>query len=246
MIKCLFKQIFENKQKVMFVFSHPDDAEIYAGGTIARLVAEGKEVRVVKMTLGNKGSRQEKITEHELMEIRKREDTASMQVLGIKPENNIYLLLNDGEVNNSMQTIEKLVKQIREFKPDLIVTHNPEDVFIRFNKNENWINHRDHRNTGLSVMDAAYPYSRDILFFPEHFSDEKLQSHTTVEYLLVDYYDHQDQIYIDITETLDAKVKALEQHSSQYSKEHAKSLSEYITKVESGRRYEMFRYVLAD
>lgn len=47
----------------MFVFSHPDDAEIFAGGTIARLVADKKEVAVVKMSMGNKGSGQTKTTE---------------------------------------------------------------------------------------------------------------------------------------------------------------------------------------
>lgn len=61
-MKDSYPEIFATKTKVMFVMAHPDDAEIYAGGTIARLVADGKTVRIVKMTSGNKGSRQEKTT----------------------------------------------------------------------------------------------------------------------------------------------------------------------------------------
>ena len=58
-----FEKVFSNKNKILIVFSHPDDAELYSGGTIARLVASGREVRVVKMTMGEKGSKQENVSE---------------------------------------------------------------------------------------------------------------------------------------------------------------------------------------
>ena len=69
--------------------AHPDDTELYAGGTVARLIESGKEVRVIKTTLGNKGNRQQKISEKELGEIRLKEDRSAMKVFGIKEENNI-------------------------------------------------------------------------------------------------------------------------------------------------------------
>jgi LmbE family N-acetylglucosaminyl deacetylase len=122
----------------MAVMAHPDDAEIYAGGTIARLVAEGKEVCIVKLTRGNKGSRQENITEQGLAALRTEEDKKGMAALGIKPENSIFLDLRDGEVENSLTTIEKIVKQIRLFKPELIITHNPEDSIITFDEENSW------------------------------------------------------------------------------------------------------------
>ena len=74
MTRDFFSEVFSGKKKVMFVYAHPDDAEMYSGGTIARLKKEGFEVRHVKMTMGNKGSRQEDYSEVELAEIREPED----------------------------------------------------------------------------------------------------------------------------------------------------------------------------
>jgi LmbE family N-acetylglucosaminyl deacetylase len=241
-----FSEVFGNKNKVLVVFSHPDDAEIYSGGTIAKLISLGKEVRVVKMTNGNKGSGQENISASDLENTRLQEDQKAMKILGIKDENNIYLNINDGEVEDNMATIELLVKQIREFRPDIIITHNPEDVIIRYGKNENWINHRDHMNTGKAVSYAAYPYSRDTLFFPEQLKDPKYQSHSTTQFLYVDYYGHEDEIFIEVTDFVETRDKAILAHESQYNSETTKSITELMTSNTDGKNYERFRYVVAD
>ena len=139
-----------------------------------------------------------------------------------------------------------MAKQIRLFKPELIITHNPENKIIRFSKDINWVNHRDHFNTGNIAIDAAYPYSRDVLFFPEHFKDKNAASHACTEFLLVDYYDHLDTIKIDVTDFLNVRIKAHASHSSQYSVKQAKDSADFFTKNETDRRYECFRYVVAD
>jgi LmbE family N-acetylglucosaminyl deacetylase len=43
-------------ERAMVVTAHPDDPEFGAGGTIAKLVEEGREVTYVIVTNGNKGS----------------------------------------------------------------------------------------------------------------------------------------------------------------------------------------------
>jgi LmbE family N-acetylglucosaminyl deacetylase len=246
-MKDYYQQIFSNKTKVLVVFAHPDDAEIYCGGTIARLIKDGKRVRVVKMSSGNKGSRQEKVTEAELKKTRETEDSKAMSELGIKPEDSLYLNFGDGEIDNSLGTIGILVEQIRTFQPDIIITHNPEDIIIRFDKDVNWVNHRDHRNTGMSVVDASYPYSRDILFFPEQLTKSGVQPHTVTEYLFVDSYNHQDEISIDVTDTHEIRTKAIACHSSQYSNEDAQESTDFFTKLDdTDKRWERFRYVVAD
>lgn len=241
-----FEKIFESKKRIMAVMAHPDDAEIYAGGTIARLVAEGKEVCIVKLTRGNKGSRQENITEQDLATLRTEEDQKGMAALGIKPENSIFLDLRDGEVENSLQTIEKIVKQIRLFKPELIITHNPEDSIITFDEENAWGNHRDHRHTGQSALDAGYPYSRDLLFFPEHFQDPKASSVAVLEYLLVDYYHHPETVYIDITAHEQTRTNAIAAHDSQYNQQAAQDSTAFFTHIHPTKRYERFRYVRTD
>jgi len=241
-----FDTIFQKKNKVLVVMAHPDDTELYAGGTVARLIESSKEVQVIKMTLGNKGNRQQKISEQELGEIRLKEDRAAMKALGIKDENNIYLNISDGGVEHNLDSIGRVAKQIRIFKPELIITHNPEDKIIRFAKDVNWINHRDHINTGNIAIDAAYPYSRDLLFFPEHFKNINVASHACTEFLLVDYNDHPDLVQIDITDQLETRIKAHASHSSQYSLQAAKESADFFTKNSTPRRYECFRYVIAD
>lgn len=246
-MKDSYEEIFKDKKRILVVFAHPDDAEIYCGGTIARLTSDGKEVRVVKMSSGNKGSRQEQITEEHLKNLREKEDATAMEVLGVSDENNIYLGLGDGEITNDMSVIELLVKQIRLFKPDLVITHNPEDVIIRFDKGVNWVNHRDHRNTGMSVVDASYPYSRDVLFFPEQLKENNTKSHAVTEYLFVDSYNHTDEVFIDVADSFEIRTKAIASHASQYSEEDAQDSTDFFTKLDdSDRRWERFRYVIAD
>ena len=242
-----YNKIFKSVNKILVVLAHPDDAEIYAGGTIARLIADGKEVRIIKMTNGNKGSRQEAISEKRLAEIRIQEDLKAASLLKVKSENNIYLNFGDGEVNTSMITIEKLVFQIRKFQPDLIITHNPEDFIVKFNSGNNWVNHTDHRSTGQATIYAAYPYSRDILFFPEHFKNKTIKSHSTLKFLLVDYYNHEDTIAIDISNFKNIRTNAIACHSSQYDFSAAEESTNFFTKLDnSGKNYERFRYVEID
>ena len=241
-----FNHIFANKQKVLVIMAHPDDAELYAGGTIARLIKAGKRVRVVKMTLGNKGCKQKLISEKELEKIRLKEDQKAMETLGIKKEDNVYLGLEDGGIECDLENIGKIVRQIRLFKPEIIITHNPEDIIIRFAKDINWVNHRDHLNTGKITINAAYPYSRDLLFFPEQFKEKDITSWTVTEFLLVDYYKHPDMVHIEMTDFAETRSQAHAAHISQYSLKDAKNSTDFFTKHPSGKRLERFRYIIAD
>lgn len=243
-----FDRIFKNKSRVLIVMPHPDDTELYCGATVARLVKEGKRVRVIKMTFGDKGSQKSPISQKSLMMIREKEDRKAMRIFGIKDEDNIYLGLGDGEIEHNLETIGKVAYQIRLFKPELIITTNPQDYIVRFDKNVNWVNHRDHRHTGRIALDAAYPYARDTLFFPEHFKDKEAVSWNCTEFLFTDVYDHPDLIYIDVTEYIDYRTKALAAHSSQYSLQQAQESTDFFTKLLNygSRRFDRFQYVVAD
>lgn len=249
MVQDDYSRVFGNKSRVMVVFAHPDDAEIFSGGLIARLIKDGKVVRVVKMTSGGKGSRLEKISSKKLIDTREKEDRSAMKILGVKEENNIYLKLNDGEIEDNLETIGKVAQQIRLFKPEIIITHNSENVIIRYDESESWINHRDHRATGQAVIDASYPYSRGLPFFPEHFRNPNAESVIVKEFLIVDSYGHPDTVYFDVTETVKTRIRAHSKHSSQYSPEQAQESADFFTlsnDYPSGRRFEKFRYVATD
>ncbi len=243
-----YKKIFENKSRILIVMPHPDDTELYCGATVARLIKDGKRVRVVKMTYGDKGSRQEEVTRKDLRIIREKEDREAMKILGVKDEDNIYLGLGDGEIEHNLATIGKVAYQIRLFKPQLIITTNPEDLIIRFDKDVNWVNHRDHRHTGGIAVDAAYPYARDLLFFPEHFKNKEATSWACTEFLFTDVYEHPDLVHIDVTDFIDYRTKALATHSSQYCLKDAQESTDFFTKLPGygSRRFDRYRYVVAD
>lgn len=241
-----FDSIFQKVQRVLVVMAHPDDAEVFCGGTIARLIDAGRNVRVVKVTSGNRGSRDNDYSMDSLAAERSTEDMNACKILGITDENSIHLGVNDGEVENSIEVIGKIAKEIRVFKPDLVITHNPEDVIIRFAEGENWVNHRDHRNTGKSTIDAAYPYSRDNLFFPEQLTNG-VTPHSVSQFLIADYYDHPDCVDIDVTECIEKKTKALAAHTSQFTEEKAQELVSFMTTREGEEgKFERFRFVKAD
>ncbi len=221
--------------------SHPDDAEAFSGGTIARLTAAGVQVRVVKMTSGGRGSRENSYKNGELTALRESEDTASMKVLGVAEEDSIYLRLQDGGIENNVETIEKIAKQIRIFKPDLVITQNPEDIIEERREGMSRVNHRDHRNTGMSTIDAVYPYSRDRASFPEHL-EEGIEPHTVHELFLVDAHNHPQEIFIDITSTVDQRFEAAKCHASQFDGATARRVA-YDMPVKEGEKYfERFRY----
>lgn len=241
-----FERIFKSKKRVMAVFAHPDDTEIFAGGTLARLSNEGKEIASIKVTKGGKGSQDKQINRDELIAIREKENTKAMNILGIKLEHSVFLDFEDGQVENSLKLIEELVKQIRFFKPDIVITHNPEEKIIRFDESNTWINHRDHLNTGLSVLDAAYPYSRDTLFFPDQLIKEGLKSHAVSEFLLADYFNHPDCIDIEMTAEFGIKQLAIQAHSSQFTTQRANDLADFLSLKQNDKKFERFRYVIAD
>lgn len=242
-----YSDMFDGVETVMVVMPHPDDTELYCGGTIARLLSNGIEVVCIKVTNGGKGTKQTEITEKELELRRSAEDKRAAQALGLKTENNIQLGIPDGEVQDDLATIEQIALYIRQYRPDVIITCNPEDVIIRFAEGANWVNHRDHRSTAQAAIDAAYPYSRDKAFFPHQFESPLKDYKPTAKFLLADYYDHPDVAYVEITNFVNVKRQAWQCHENAYTAEAVDDSIEYLNKdEETGGYFETFRVVEAD
>jgi len=85
-----YTNVFKDVNRVLIVVAHPDDLEVFAGGLAARLIREGKEIRSVKVTNGNKGSRNSIVNAFELAKVRKQEDLISMNILRIKNHNSFF------------------------------------------------------------------------------------------------------------------------------------------------------------
>jgi LmbE family N-acetylglucosaminyl deacetylase len=194
----------EKIERVLVVTAHPDDPEFGAGGTIAKLTRDGCRVTYVIVTNGNKGSGDRTMTPERLTLIRREEQQNAARELGV--ERVEFLGYEDGEVEDTRQLRLDVTRQIRRWRPDLIITQHPNRTFQNF---FGW--HRDHRITSGVVLDCVYPLARDHLAFPELLADH--EPHRVREVHLIQW--EQPQIVMDISDTMEVKLKAITRHASQ-------------------------------
>ena len=191
----------KSKITVMVVTPHPDDAEFGTAGTVASWVKQGREVIYVVCTNGDKGSADPDMTSDRLAQIRRQEQQKAANILRVKEV--IFLDYPDGELEDTPAFRGELVRLIRKYRPDVVITSDPYRRYL-------W--HRDHRITGTVTLDAIFPYARDHLSYPEHIA-EGLAPHRVKEVYL--WGAEEPDTYIDITETFDIKMAALNCHASQ-------------------------------
>lgn len=129
----------DSKPRIMIIGAHPDDADIKAGGSAALCRQAGHEVCLVSLTNGQAGHQTQ--AGPGLAARRKAEAQAAGDVIGARYE---VLDIPDGELDARLEFRHRVIRLIRAFKPDLVITHRSTDY------------HADHRFTGLLVQDAAY------------------------------------------------------------------------------------------
>jgi LmbE family N-acetylglucosaminyl deacetylase len=190
----------------MVIVAHPDDAEFASAGTIAKWAREGKEIVYVLCTSGDKGTNDPSLSPAVLAEIRRREQEAACRVLGVKEV--VFLGYEDGVLTSTIDLRRDIVRQIRRFKPDLVVCQDPTTRWFA----QQYLNHPDHRAAGDAALDAVYPSARD----PHVFTDllaEGLEPHKVREIFIVSR--ENADLWVDITDTIDLKIAALREHASQ-------------------------------
>lgn len=198
----------ELKPKIILgIAAHPDDLDFGAGGTLAGFAADGAEVYYLLLTDGSKGSADESITPAELVTRRQSEQRAAVQAVGAKDVE--FLDYPDGRLEITMDLKRDIIKSIRTIRPDVVITMDPS---VLYSTKWGTINHPDHRAAGQATLDAVFPLARDHLSFPELFA-AGFKPHKVSTLLLINFNQH--NFTIDITDTIDSKMKALEAHVSQ-------------------------------
>lgn len=193
----------ETPQRVLVVTPHPDDAELWCGGTLAKWIKQGAAVYYVLCTDGGKGTDKPGITSKELAAIREHEQLEAARVLGVKDVEMLHY--PDGELEDTSDFRKQIVRQIRRVRPEAVLCPEP------YRKNLAW--HRDHRITGQVTLDAVFPYARDHLHFQELWQEEKLEPHKTGTVLF--WGAEKPDTYTDIADIIDLKVEAVRAHQSQ-------------------------------
>lgn len=192
--------------RFMVVTAHPDDSEFGPAGTAAAWIDAGSAGRLVVCTSGDQGAEDPQSDPLELASLREAEQRAAAKIIGY--DEVVFLHQPDGALANDLALREHLVREIRVFRPDAVLTHDPE---VLFHEGEG-INHADHRAAGLAAVDAVYPAARNPMAFP-WLARDGLASHEVRRLYL--FWSNQPNSYLDVSGTLDRKIAALRAHASQ-------------------------------
>lgn len=175
--------------KILAVGAHLDDIEIACGGTLAKAVESGHEVKTLIMSKSGYKNKEGKIQRSDKIAIE--EGTNALHVLGVKDIEILDFPTKDisfqSDVVNAIDVI------ISIYNPDIIFTHHPFDT------------HQAH--VGVSNATIAAARRKNTLFFYEPITPSGRS-----------YVAFKPQLYVDIESTLEKKVASLREHKSEYSK----------------------------
>jgi LmbE family N-acetylglucosaminyl deacetylase len=193
-------------ESAMAIMAHPDDIEFSCAGTMARWARAGTRISYVLCTSGDVGIDQPGMTRARATEIREAETRAAAEVVGVREV--VFLREPDGLLAATLELRRKLVREIRRFKPEVIVCGDPTVVW----SGENYINHPDHRAAALAALEAAFPAAGQPHLF-EELEQEGLTAHK-IRKVYVSVWENAD-IFVNIDETIAKKIEALRAHKSQ-------------------------------
>ncbi len=184
--------------RLLVIGAHPDDAEYKAGGLAALYRKLGHDVRFLSATDGSAGHHQ--MSGPPLADRRRKEAEAAANRLGLS-----YEIWDepDGFLECSLARRERMIRAIRNYRPDLVLTHRPNDY------------HPDHRATSLLVQDAAY-----LLTVPAICPDvPHLRRDPVIAYLSDDFSKPDPfvpDVVVEITDAWNEKIDLLHAHESQF------------------------------
>jgi LmbE family N-acetylglucosaminyl deacetylase len=197
---------FYTPNSAMVIVAHPDDIEFSCAGTIARWVKAGAHGVYVLCTSGEVGIAQKGMSKEKATQIREAEQTKAAEIAGVKDV--VFLRHPDGLLEPTLELRKKIVKEIRRYKPEVIVCSDPTVIWA----GEDYINHPDHRAAATAALDATFPAAGQPNLF-EEFEAEGLFAHKPRK-VYVSAWGEADH-YVNIDDTIDIKVNALRAHASQ-------------------------------
>ncbi|MDB5386278.1 MAG: GlcNAc-PI de-N-acetylase [Planctomycetaceae bacterium] len=184
--------------RILVIGAHPDDCEYKAGGVAALYREQGHVVRFVSVTNGDAGHHV--LFGAELASRRLAETTASGAVCGVEYE---VLAHHDGQLEPTIANRFEMIALIRRFRPDLILTHRPNDY------------HPDHRVTSQLVCDAAYMVTVPPLVpTVPHLAENPVIAYLSDEFQQP--YAFIPTVVVDVSPVFEQIVEMLAAHESQF------------------------------
>lgn len=209
------------KTDILAFGAHPDDVELGCGGTIAKLISEGKTCVIVDLTKGELGTRGTDQT-------RKEEATEAAKILGVAARENLGL--KDGFLVNSEEYQMELIKMIRKYRPEIVFANAIDD------------RHPDHAKAAKLESDSCFLSGLRKI---ETILDGEVQEVWRPKqiYHYIQWKDVKPEFVIDISEHLDKKIEACMAFKTQF---YDPKSTEPETPITSKDFYESLTYRAQD
>lgn len=200
---------------VVAVGAHPDDLEVFCGGTLALLARRGIPVVAVVATRGEKGTHERGVDPQELVRVRKAEATEGARLLGLSEL--VFLDFPDGELDRFPEELKKrLAALYRRYRPQAVFAFDPWRPYEL---------HPDHRTIGWAASDARLP-AKLPLYYPDLLA-EGLEPWDVAEFYLYNS-DRNDTWFALDEQAFARKLQAVQAHRSQFSDGEMRELLETL------------------
>ena len=194
-------------ESAMSIVAHPDDIEFSCAGTTARWAKYGARISYVLCTSGDVGIDSPGMTRARATEIREAEAREAANIAGATEI--IFLREPDGLLQPTLELRKRLVREIRRFKPEVVITGDPTIVWA----GSDYINHPDHRAAAMAALDATFPAAGQPNLF-EDLAQDGYSAHKPRKVYASTWGDDAD-MFVNIEDTIDIKIAALRVHKSQ-------------------------------
>lgn len=206
------------KVDILAFGAHPDDIELGCGGSIAKAVADGKNVGLIDLTRGELGTRGS-------ASIRDKEAALAAELLGVKFRKNLDF--RDGFfVNNEPHQLE-IIKLIREHQPELVLCNAIDD------------RHIDHAKGSQLVSDACFLSGLTKIETNNSAGEAQTAWRPARVYHYIQWKEITPDIVFDISGFLDKKIEAINAYASQFYDEKS---DEPATPISSKNFLDSVRY----
>ncbi len=193
-------------ESAMAIVAHPDDIEFSCAGTLARWAQAGARLAYVICTSGEVGFDRPGIDLSEAAQIREAEQRKAAEIVGTQDVT--FLRHPDGLLQPTLELRNQLVREIRRFRPEVVVCGDPTIVW----GGDAYINHPDHRAAATAALDATFPAAGQPNLFAD-LETEGFFAHKPRKVFAMSF--DRGKHLVSIDDTIDIKIAALRAHASQ-------------------------------
>lgn len=182
------------KVDILAIGAHPDDVELGCGGTIAKLIAQGKKIAIIDLTKGELGTRGTEVT-------RAQESQEASKILKIEARENLEI--KDGFILNVEENQMKIVQMVRKYQPDIVFANAVDD------------RHPDHGKAAKLTADACFLAGLVKIQTTWDGMEQKPWRPKHI-FHYIQWRDLKPDFAVDISDYMDIKIEACMAYKSQF------------------------------